>query len=177
MTQKPKCPRLNSRPDTLQGPRQPRPDFRRLENRGEGETASDLQVSASPFGRRTGGESGGQGGHAALLSPSPSQPGMPRAEAAPADPTPPQGSCGPAAAEVTCEGVRVDGLQSLQLVALLLIVICHRDPRRCPWITQTPRGVLQPGPRPRLESGQRRGGRRRRVTGCEARGPKPGRAC
>ena len=49
------------------------------------------------------------------------------------------GSCGPAAAEVTCKGVRVDGLQSLQLVALLLAVICHRGPRCSPWIAQTPR--------------------------------------
>ena len=49
------------------------------------------------------------------------------------------GSCGPVAVEVTCEGVRVDGLQSLQLVALLLAVICHRGPRCSPWIAQIPR--------------------------------------
>lgn len=42
-------------------------------------------------------------------------------------------------AEVTCEGVGVDRLQSLQLVPLLLAVICHRGPRCCPWIAQTPR--------------------------------------
>lgn len=84
-------------------------------------------------------ESGGRGGHAASLFPSPSWPGMPKAVEAAARPTPQPGSCRPAAAEVTCEGVRIDGLQSLQLVALLLAVICHRGPRCSPWITQTPR--------------------------------------
>lgn len=45
-----------------------------------------------------------------------------------------------AAAQVTCEGVGIDGLQSLQLVALLLAVVCHRGPRCCcPCIGATPR--------------------------------------
>lgn len=43
------------------------------------------------------------------------------------------------AAKVTCEGVGIDGLQSLQLVALLLAVICHRGPRCRPCIGATPR--------------------------------------
>lgn len=43
------------------------------------------------------------------------------------------------AAKVTCEGVWIDGLQSLQLVALLLAVICHRGPRCRPCISATPR--------------------------------------
>lgn len=58
----------------------------------------------------------------------------------------------------TGEGVGIDGLQSLQLVALLLAVICHRGPRRCPWIAQAPRRRAARGPRPRRDSTQRPAG-------------------
>ena len=39
----------------------------------------------------------------------------------------------------------VDGLQSLQLVVLLLAIMCHCGPRCCPWIAQTPRWHVAAG--------------------------------
>lgn len=109
--------------------------------------------------------------------PSPSWPGAgPRAAAAaaaPAHPTPARDGGGHAAAEVTCKGVGVDGLQSLQLVALLLAVVCHRGPRRCPWIAQTPRRRAAAGTTAAPVERAAAGGRRRRVPGWEARSPEP----
>lgn len=82
---------------------------------------------------------GGRSDHTASWSPLHRSQERPRPEAAPARPTPPRGSCRLAAAKVTCEGIGVDGLESLQLIALLLAVICHRDPRCYPWVARIPK--------------------------------------